>query len=119
MNNKYIHRLSTETVRWSLTGTDSPYGVPMTWLVFSIDYALWGLNLIGYHQINNIFHALNAGMYLVLSFCLARLRCLKYIFEREVYSIGSAARKRSAAHGVPVPFAKNILNLHMHRHANA
>jgi len=68
--NKNIQSLSFETVLWAFTEFHNNYWAPLTWLSLAVDYAVWGLNPIGYHLTNNLLHALNAGMFFLLSFNL-------------------------------------------------
>lgn len=41
--------------------------MPLVWISFAIDYLLWGLNPIGYHLANNLLHAINAGLVVVVA----------------------------------------------------
>jgi len=68
--NKHIQSLSFETVLWAFTEFHNNYWAPLTWLSLAVDYAVWGLNPVGYHLTNNLLHALNAGMFFLLSFNL-------------------------------------------------
>ena len=45
---------------------------PLAWLSYAIDYAFWGLNPVGYHLSNILFHALNAVLFFRLSLLLLR-----------------------------------------------
>ena len=45
---------------------------PLAWLSYAIDYAVWGLNPVGYHLSNILFHALNAVLFFRLSLLLLR-----------------------------------------------
>lgn len=40
---------------------------PLTMITYAVDYALWGLNPLGYHLENNILHAINTALVAVLS----------------------------------------------------
>jgi hypothetical protein len=72
--NTYIRSISIETVRWAFTSFWCNFWAPLTWLSLALDYAIWGLNPIGYHLTNNILHALNAGMFFYLSLELFTVR---------------------------------------------
>ena len=39
---------------------------PLTWISYALDYALWGLNPLGYHLTNVIVHGLNAFLIVLL-----------------------------------------------------
>jgi protein O-mannosyl-transferase len=47
--------------------------IPVTWLSFGVDHALWGMNAFGYHLTNILLHAANAGLVYVLALALLRL----------------------------------------------
>lgn len=40
---------------------------PLTMISYAVDYALWGLNPLGYHLENNVLHAVNTALVAVLS----------------------------------------------------
>ncbi len=60
--NVRIRALSGSTVYWAFTEFHCNYWAPLTWLSLALDYAVWGLDPVGYHLTNDILHALNAGM---------------------------------------------------------
>lgn len=64
--NEKIKSFSLETVKWAFSEFHLNYWAPLTWLSYSLDYKIWGLNPIGYHLSNNIIHALNAGLFFLL-----------------------------------------------------
>jgi len=39
---------------------------PLTWISHALDYALWGLNPLGHHLTNNILHAVNTFVVVLL-----------------------------------------------------
>ena len=47
--------------------------IPVTWLSFGIDHALWGMNAFGYHLTNILLHAANAALVCLLALRLLRL----------------------------------------------
>ena len=67
LNNTHIHTLSLETFRGAFGDFYLNYWAPLTWLSLAFDYALWGTNPVGYHLVNNLLHALNAGMFFLVS----------------------------------------------------
>lgn len=67
VNNFRIRSLSLDTVRWAFTEFYCSYWSPMTWLSYAVDYAVWGLNPVGYHLTNNLIHALSAGLFFLIS----------------------------------------------------
>jgi len=63
-----IRVLDGDFFKWAFTDiATANYWHPVTWLSFAADYAVWGLNPIGYHLTNNIFHALNTFVVVILT----------------------------------------------------
>ncbi|PKN16348.1 MAG: hypothetical protein CVU66_01240 [Deltaproteobacteria bacterium HGW-Deltaproteobacteria-23] len=73
VNNEQIRQLSFETVRWAFSTFYFRDWLPLVWISFAIEYALWGLNPVGYHLTNNIIHAGNAGLFALISLTLSKL----------------------------------------------
>lgn len=65
--NHHIRNLSFDTIVWAFSNFFANSWFPLTWLSFALDYLFWGTNPVGYHLTNNIFHALNAGLFFLLS----------------------------------------------------
>ncbi len=69
VDNPHAQRsLDWQTVKWALT-TGRSYWHPITWLCHAVDCQFFGLNPAGHHDVNVVFHALNA---LVLFWVLRR-----------------------------------------------
>jgi Flp pilus assembly protein TadD len=69
-NNAHVKAgLTSETVRWALTSTESSNWHPMTWLSHAMDCALYGVNPYGHHITGVLLHVLNV---LLLFLLLAR-----------------------------------------------
>ncbi|MBU2488349.1 MAG: tetratricopeptide repeat protein [Proteobacteria bacterium] len=67
--NPVVQGFSVDHVRdaFSLT-TPLDLWLPVTWISYMADHALWGLNPTGYHLTNVLFHAANAAiLFLLLS----------------------------------------------------
>ncbi len=47
--------------------------IPVTWLTFGVDYAVWGMNARGYHLTNVLLHAANAALLYLVALRLLRL----------------------------------------------
>jgi tetratricopeptide (TPR) repeat protein len=47
--------------------------IPVTWLTFGLDHALWGMDPFGYHLTNVLLHAANAALFYLLALRLLRL----------------------------------------------
>ena len=58
--------------RWMLSAVVMGHYIPMTWLSFGVDYAIWGMDPRGYHFTNVVLHT--AG---VLTFFAVALRLLR------------------------------------------
>lgn len=67
IENSFIHSLSFDTIRRAFTEFHCSYWAPLTWLSLAIDYAVWGLNPLGYHLTNNLLHAANTGLFFLLA----------------------------------------------------
>ena len=52
--------LTTDNLRWMLTTSYSGHFQPLTWLSYTLDFALWGRNPVGYHLTSVALHALAA-----------------------------------------------------------
>jgi hypothetical protein len=64
--------LGAEHLRWMLTETREHY-VPVMWLSFGLDHALWEMNPRGYHLTNLLIHAAAAGLFCGLLSALLNL----------------------------------------------
>lgn len=74
-------------LHWMLTTVHMGHYVPLTWLSFDLDYALWGMNPLGYHLTNLLLHA--AGV--VLFYLVARALLAKATaFSRPALVVGAA-----------------------------
>jgi len=56
------HGLSWAGLRYAWTTTAGGSWMPVTWISFLLDHALWGDAPGGYHATNILLHALNAGL---------------------------------------------------------
>lgn len=70
--NGHIQTLTAETVLWAFTEFHMYTWMPLTQLSLALDYALWGVDPMGYHLTNNIIHSVNAGMFFLLCFALLK-----------------------------------------------
>src|SRR5262249_2149114 len=62
---------------WMLTTTLTGHYIPVCWLSFGLDYAIWGMRPFGYHLTNVLIHAANAALfYLIALRLLARATSL-------------------------------------------
>jgi len=73
VNNVQIRQLSLDTISWAFTTFYFRDWLPLVWISFALEYALWGLNPVGYHLTNNVIHACNAGLFALISLALCKL----------------------------------------------
>ena len=66
LNNPYIRSMNLSFLRWSFFDFYASNWHPLTWISHALDYAIWGLNPLGHHLTNNILHAINAFLVVVL-----------------------------------------------------
>jgi tetratricopeptide (TPR) repeat protein len=67
LENEAWRGFSLEHLRWMATSFHMGHHMPMTWLSWAVDHALWGLDPRGFHATNVALHGVNA----VLVFLLA------------------------------------------------
>lgn len=59
LDNQNYRGLGPAQLRWMFTDTAGLW-MPLTWLTLGLDYVLWGMNPLGYHLTNILFHSANA-----------------------------------------------------------
>jgi Tfp pilus assembly protein PilF len=64
--NPHIRSFGTAFFKWAFLGFHEGNWHPLTWISHALDYAIWGLNPLGHHLTNNILHAINAGLVVLL-----------------------------------------------------
>jgi len=72
VGNSYIKSLDAGLFSWAFTDISHGVWIPLTWISFAFDYAVWGLNPFGYHIMNIILHAANTALV-----CLLAMRLLQ------------------------------------------
>lgn len=72
VNNDHIRQISIKTFRWAFTTFYFEDWLPLVWISFALEYEFWGLNPVGYHLTNNVLHALNAGLFFLITLALLR-----------------------------------------------
>ena len=66
VKNPRYRGLGAAQLGWMFTTTLMGHWIPVTWLTFGLDYVIWGMNPLGYHLSNVVFHALAVALaYLV------------------------------------------------------
>jgi tetratricopeptide (TPR) repeat protein len=64
--NPYIQYIDFGFFKWMFTSFHASNWHPLTWISHAIDYAIWGLNPMGHHLTNIIFHGLNTFLVVIL-----------------------------------------------------
>ena len=73
LENPHYRGLSLDNLRWMFTTFHLGHYHPLTWLTLGLDYAVWGMNPVGYHATNVLLHALTT---LLVYFVILRLLLL-------------------------------------------
>ena len=66
VNNPFIRSLNGALLKWAFFDFYSSNWHPLTWISHALDYAVWGLNPVGHHLTNNILHAVNTFLVVLL-----------------------------------------------------
>ncbi len=69
-NNAFIRTFDLRLLKSAFLEFNVSNWHPLTWFSHALDYAIWGLNPLGHHLTNNIFHAANTFVVVLL---MARL----------------------------------------------
>ncbi|HXX57153.1 MAG TPA: tetratricopeptide repeat protein [Thermodesulfovibrionales bacterium] len=80
-NNPHIRSFDWDFIKWAFTDFYEANWHPLTWVSHALDYAMWGLNPVGHHLTNVIFHAANTALVVLIS-----VRLLKLHRERVIKS---------------------------------
>ncbi len=64
--NFFIRSLDKQLLKEAVAEFHAANWHPLTWLSHAFDYAIWGLNPLGHHLTNNILHALNTLIVVLL-----------------------------------------------------
>ncbi|HTY78743.1 MAG TPA: tetratricopeptide repeat protein [Candidatus Bathyarchaeia archaeon] len=62
VTNRAWRGLGAAQLGWIFTNFHMGHWIPVTWLSFSVDYLVWGMQPSGYHLTNVLLHAANAGL---------------------------------------------------------
>ncbi|HTO12893.1 MAG TPA: tetratricopeptide repeat protein [Candidatus Binatia bacterium] len=62
LTNPGYRGLGVAQLSWMLTGAIMGHWTPVTWLSHGVDYAVWGMNPLGYHLGNLLLHAGNVAL---------------------------------------------------------
>ncbi len=61
-----VRTFNLQLFRWAFFDFHAANWHPLTWLSHAIDYAIWGLDPFGHHLTNNIIHAINTFVVVLL-----------------------------------------------------
>lgn len=67
LDNPHFRGFGPEPLQWMFTTFHGGHYMPLTWLSWSVDDAVWGDNLDGYRAGNLLLHAINALLVLLLA----------------------------------------------------
>ncbi len=68
----YYRTLNAQSLRWMFTTNHAGHFHPLTWLSYSLDWAIWGRNAFGYHLSSVLIHATSALVVFFLTRVLIR-----------------------------------------------
>lgn len=86
--NSAFRQAGWPALRWMFTTFYLGHYQPLSWLSFTLDYYIWGLNPAGYHLTSMILHAVNAALFYLL--CVRLLRLAKPEWDERTLEIGAA-----------------------------
>jgi len=92
-NNPHIRSLNASFFKWAfLNISQVDYWRPLSYLSHALDYAVWGLNPLGHHLTNNILHAVNTFLVVILV-----VRLLSIVNEKAALSSIHPPQKEGTA----------------------
>ncbi len=65
--NPRIRSFGLSFLKWAFSNFDFSNWYPLTWISHALDYAVWGLNPVGYHLTNIVLHSANVFLVTVLA----------------------------------------------------
>ncbi len=66
VDNPHIRSFDLDFFKWAFFDFYAANWHPLTWISHALDYAVWGLNPLGHHLTNNILHAFNTFLVVLL-----------------------------------------------------
>ena len=66
VNKIQIRSLNIAFLKWAFTDLSNGFWHPLTWISYAVDYALWGLNPLGFHLTAILLHAANTFLVVLL-----------------------------------------------------
>lgn len=71
--NQGFRGLAGHNLRWMVTATMLGHWIPLTWLTLGANYAVGGMNPVGYHLVNVLTHVLSTGLFFLIGRRLLRV----------------------------------------------
>jgi Tfp pilus assembly protein PilF len=73
LRNPHYRGLGLDHLRWMFTTRLMGHWMPLNWVSFGLDHAVWGMRPFGYHLTNVLLHAINAAVVYALATKLLQL----------------------------------------------
>ena len=67
LRNTHYRGLGPAQLQWMLTTTLLGHWSPLTWLTWSFNYAVGGMNPFGYHLLSVLFHVVNIALFAIVA----------------------------------------------------
>lgn len=94
--NPMFHGAGAHGLGWAVTSRVLGHWIPLTWLSFGLDYALWGRRAGGYHATNVLLHAADA----VLFYLVARRLLGGALGDAPQWAVRAGAAMAALAFGI-------------------
>ena len=104
-DNRYVYEntairfLDPEFFHWAFSAFINGNWHPLTHITFAFEYALWGLDPMGFHLTNNLLHSLNAFLVVVL---VRRLSALGGLEQRAALMVAGVSALLFSIHPLRV-----------------
>ncbi|HYL76240.1 MAG TPA: tetratricopeptide repeat protein [Bryobacteraceae bacterium] len=70
--NEAFRGLGLDQIHWMWTSHLNGRYIPLSWMTLGLDYSIWGMEPLGYHLTNILWHAANAVVFYFLALALFR-----------------------------------------------
>ena len=70
LENEAYRGLGWEQIHWMWTSHLMGRYIPITWMTLGLDYSIWGMEPLGYHLTNIVWHAANAVLFYLVACAL-------------------------------------------------
>ena len=72
LENEAYRGLGWDQIHWMWTSHVMGRYIPITWMTLGLDYSIWGMEPLGYHLTNIVWHAANAVLFYWIACLLFR-----------------------------------------------